>query len=458
MVRSALTAALSLPVSAAPLGTTPIHPQARTNPFPTPHNASGTVIPPNQAGRQQPPRPQHPHTAQLAKGPPTLPTAAPAQHAQHGPPPGTSTPATHGTGANHPSPAAAPPTAVAPTSTSLAAASGGSLAALIGLPLPTLPDTAQPLLSISAATVSDAAVPPPLPAPAAPTPSVPQPLTKVPAASPTAPTTTAAAASISGHHLLSTAAPQPARAALPSPQQPVQATVKPQAINPLHAAPVSGLPSTAAQPVVAQQLPYSSAQQQQLQAPALAAAGQAPPASGGQASLGGGQASLASGGQAPASGGQALAGGGQASASGGQHARPGVPAVVVPGGAGQQGAAGQGRASSGQSQVLVGDAVWQLASDVMAAGGTATTAAAVTTAAQQVRRLHAGTGLHLWYPHTCTLLEVVACLYSLETPHSCFLYSNGAQPSLSVLQSAAALLLNNNYNSYCTALRGKSNL
>ncbi|KAL3134959.1 Pharynx and intestine in excess protein 1 [Trebouxia sp. C0010 RCD-2024] len=386
MVRSALTAALSLPVSAAPLGTTPIHPQARTNPFPTPHNASGTVIPPNQAGRQQPPRPQHPHTAQLAKGPPTLPTAAPAQHAQHGPPPGTSTPATHGTGANHPSPAAAPPTAVAPTSTSLAAASGGSLAALIGLPLPTLPDTAQPLLSISAATVSDAAVPPPLPAPAAPTPSVPQPLTKVPAASPTAPTTTAAAASISGHHLLSTAAPQPARAALPSPQQPVQATVKPQAINPLHAAPVSGLPSTAAQPVVAQQLPYSSAQQQQLQAPALAAAGQAPPASGGQASLGGGQASLASGGQAPASGGQALAGGGQASASGGQHARPGVPAVVVPGGAGQQGAAGQGRASSGQSQVLVGDAVWQLASDVMAAGGTATTAAAVTTAAQQAKK------------------------------------------------------------------------
>lgn len=393
MVRSALTAALSLPVSPAPSGTTPSLPQARPNPSPTPHTASGSVTPPLQPRREEPPRPQLPHTAQLGKAP-TPPAAAPAQHAHHGHLPGTSTPAAHGAGPHHPS-----PVAMASTGTSLVGASGGSLAALIGLPLPVLPETTQPVLSASAAAVTGAAVPLLLPAPAAPTPSVPQPLNKLPVASPTAATAAAAAATIGGHHLSSKAAPQPAHAALPGQQQPVQAGVTPQAVTPLHAAPVFGLHSTAALPGVALQLPYSSAQQQQLQAPALAALSQAPPASGVQASLGVGQASSASGGQALIGSGQALAGGGQASASGGQHARPGVPAVKGPGGAGQQGAAGQGRASGGQSKALVGDAVWQLASDVMAAGGTATTAAAVTTAAQQVRGLHAVTGLQLLYPH-----------------------------------------------------------
>ena len=68
----------------------------------------------------------------------------------------------------------------------------------------------------------------------------------------------------------------------------------------------------------------------------------------------------------------------QQSASIAQIARAAAPAAraVAPG------APGQGRA--GDRKALVGEDVWQLASDVMAAGGTATTAAAVTTAAQQV--------------------------------------------------------------------------
>ncbi|KAA6418788.1 MAG: helicase SWR1 [Trebouxia sp. A1-2] len=45
---------------------------------------------------------------------------------------------------------------------------------------------------------------------------------------------------------------------------------------------------------------------------------------------------------------------------------------------------GPGQGAAGSRTATVGEDVWQLASDVMAAGGTATTAAAVTTAAQQV--------------------------------------------------------------------------
>ncbi|KAL0045752.1 hypothetical protein WJX82_003498 [Trebouxia sp. C0006] len=50
--------------------------------------------------------------------------------------------------------------------------------------------------------------------------------------------------------------------------------------------------------------------------------------------------------------------------------------------AGQQASSGAG----GTRTAAVGEDVWQLASDVMAAGGTATTAAAVTTAAQQAKK------------------------------------------------------------------------
>ncbi len=46
---------------------------------------------------------------------------------------------------------------------------------------------------------------------------------------------------------------------------------------------------------------------------------------------------------------------------------------------------GPGQGAGGTKTAAVGEDVWQLASDVMAAGGTATTAAAVTTAAQQVQ-------------------------------------------------------------------------
>ena len=390
MVRSALTTALSLPVSAAPSGTTPAAPSSHS------HTSSGMATRPLLPGHEQPSRPQTPHTAQIAK-PPTLPTAPPAQPA---PPLPTSTPAAQGTGGYVPSPAAVPPAGMASTNTSLAGASGGSLAALLSLPLPVLSESAQPVLSASAATVSAAAAgPQTLPSPAAVTPSVPQPLNTQLASSATA-ATAAAAATIGGSHLSSTAASQPALSALPGQQQPVQAGVSSlsQAVGSLHAAPVPGLHSTGAVPGVPLQLRYSSAQQQQLVAPTLATLSQAPPVSGGQALLAGGQASASSGqaslggrqvsaggGQVSTSGGQAPASGGQAAASSGQHARPGVPAAVGSGGAGQQGAAAPNRASSGQSKAVVGEEVWQLASDVMAAGGTATTAAAVTTAAQQVR-------------------------------------------------------------------------
>lgn len=64
------------------------------------------------------------------------------------------------------------------------------------------------------------------------------------------------------------------------------------------------------------------------------------------------------------------------------HARPFAPVAR----AGVLGVGiGQGAAGGAKMMAQVGEDVWQLASDVMAAGGTATTAAAVTTAAQQVQ-------------------------------------------------------------------------
>ncbi|KAL0041297.1 hypothetical protein WJX77_011458 [Trebouxia sp. C0004] len=64
-----------------------------------------------------------------------------------------------------------------------------------------------------------------------------------------------------------------------------------------------------------------------------------------------------------------------------QAARPFTPAAR----AGSAGV-GLGQGVKGSRTAAVGEDVWQLASDVMAAGGTATTAAAVTTAAQQAKK------------------------------------------------------------------------
>ena len=361
IVRSAITAALGLPVDAA---ATPGLAQART-PLPAPHTLPGTLRP-LQPGIREPPRPQTPHVAQFAKAP-TLPTAASAQPAA----PASSA------GQYASSISAAPAAGNTSTSSSLAAASGGSLAALIGQPLPMAPEAAQPVLSASAVASSSTAgltaASQPLSTPVAPR-SMPDPIAVPPSAvSAAAP---AASTSVATHHLLVSPMSQPALAALHDQQQQVQplsATF--QAGPPAQAPPtVNGTPPTSvpglhsssgAQPAAsAVALPYSSAQQQP-QAPV--SAGLSRPQSGVQTSMNGGQALV----------------------SGGQQRQAGLPTAVRPVGPGQQGAAGQGRASSGQQTASVGDDVWQLASDVMAAGGTATTAAAVTTAAQQVRHSHA---------------------------------------------------------------------
>lgn len=98
--------------------------------------------------------------------------------------------------------------------------------------------------------------------------------------------------------------------------------------------------------------------------------------------------------QAPADIGQGLPSTGQSLPISGQPGRAGMQAVGPIG----TGAAGQGRAVGPYNKAPVGDETWQLASDVMAAGVTATTVSAVTTAAQQVRAFAdisvSGTGSH----------------------------------------------------------------
>ena len=367
MVRSALTAALGLPVDAA--ATTGLA-QART-PLPAPPTLPGTMRP-LQPGTREPPRLQAPHVAQVAKAP-TFPTAASPQPAA----PASSA------GQYASSTSAAPAAGNASTSSSLAAASGGSLAALIGQPLPMAPDAAQPVLPASAVVPSSTAgltaASQPLSTPANAPRSVPEPIAASPSAAPAAaPAASTSVAPVATHHLVGLPSSQPALPASSDQQQQVQPLgVTFQAGPPSQAPPtVKGSPATSipglhsssgAQPAAsAVALPYSSAQQQP-QAPVSAGLSQPPPGSSLQASVNGGQAV----------------------ASGGQQRQAGLPTAVRPVGPAHQGAAGQGRASSGQQIAPVVDDVWQLASDVMAAGGTATTAAAVTTAAQQVRHSHA---------------------------------------------------------------------
>ena len=364
MVRSAITAALGLPVDAA-ASRSPA--QART-PLPAPHTLPGSMRP-LQPGAMEPPRPQAPHIAQAPKAP-NFPTAAIA-------PPASSV------GQYASSTSAASVAGNASTSSSLATASGGSLAALIGQPLPMASDATQPVMPASAvapsSTAGITAASQPLSTPTMAPHSVPQPIAALPSAVPAAtPAASTSVAPAAAHHPSASPASQPALAASRVQQQRMQplgvalhAGPSSQAlpsVTGLQATPVPGLPSSSrplpAASVVA--LPYSSAQQQP-QTPVSSGLSQPQPGSSVQTST---------------SGGQALA-------SEGQQRQAGLPNVVRPAGPHQQEAAGQGRATSGQQKAPVGDDVWQLASDVMAAGGTATTAAAVTTAAQQVRQLHA---------------------------------------------------------------------
>ncbi len=64
---------------------------------------------------------------------------------------------------------------------------------------------------------------------------------------------------------------------------------------------------------------------------------------------------------------------------------------------------GPGQGVGGTRTTAVGKDVWQLASDVMAAGGTATTAAAVTTAAQQVQLATMTQSALVSFPRVCRI-------------------------------------------------------
>ena len=381
MVRSAITAALGLPFDAA---ATTAPTQARPA-LPAPQTLPGTPRPLQPAARE-PPRPQAPHVAQVATAP-TFPTAASAQPAA----PASSA------GQYASSTSAASVAGNASTSSSLAAASGGSLAALIGQPLPMASDAAQPAVPASAVAPSSAAG---LLAASQPLPSltiaphiIPQPVAAsaslVPGAAPAASTSIAP---VGTHHQSATSLSQPALAVSGVQQQLVQplnvglqAGSPPQAppsVSGLQATPTPGLPSSSGSLPAASAvgLPYSPAQQQP-QTPVSAGLSQPPHGSNVQTS----------------------ANGGPALPSGGQPRQAGFVSAVRPVGPGQQGAVGQGRATGGQQKAPVGDDVWQLASDVMAAGGTATTAAAVTTAAQQVNHLRAVTTLrHVLCRHAQT--------------------------------------------------------
>lgn len=328
LVRSAITAI----TASSTTGTA----QAHTT-LPAPQAS----ITPLQTGAREPSRPQGPQVAQVA----TVPTAQPAPSA-----------ASAG--------AAAPLAGNVSASSGLVAASGGSLAALLAQPLPMASDAqlaAEATVPASAAaTGSTVAASQPL---STSTVALLQPVAAASAVSAFAP----AAAPVAIHHQSSSPAlavprdqqqqTQPRPVAGPAPQGPL-------AVGGMQATPVPGLHSSSsalpAAPAVV--LPYSSAQPT--------------PASAGHNSL------------LPGSSVQPSANSGNQGV--GQQAQAGLPTAVQPVGPGLQGAIVQGRASSGQQKALVGDDIWRLASDVLAAGGTATTVAAVTTAAQQVRHSYAG--------------------------------------------------------------------
>ena len=334
LVRSAITAGSAT-------GTA----QAHTT-LPAPQALTG-VITPLQPGGREPPRPQAPQVAQVATVP-TVPTAQPA-------------PSAGSAGGSAASSSAAALAGNVSTSAGLVAANGGSLAALLAQPLPMDAQSgAEAMLPASAAATGITAASQPLSTSAVAPHSVLQPVAAAPAAS-------ASAAAVATHRpspLAALAAPrdqqqqtQPRSVADPAPQAPL-------AVGGMQATPVPGLHSSSsawpAAPAVV--LPYSSAQQ------TSASAGHSLPPPGSSV-------------QSSANSGQAFQGVGQ---------QAGVLTAVRPVGPGLQGATALGRAASGQQKAIVGDDIWRLASNVLAAGGTATTVAAVTTAAQQVRHSYAG--------------------------------------------------------------------
>ena len=393
MVRSALTAALSLVPEAAP-ASVPSSSSVQPRPAlsaPHSHPAPAGVVRPTQSKAGTPVPPQANPIPQVAKAP-SLPTVWTTQ-----------LPAGHSSARANAAHASSSSTAAV----SAAAAGSGqapassSLTALLGQPLPHSPNKSQPAVTTAAVQPGAPAAPATAAAglaaaasngarPAA-TPqlsSINTPQQVYTAAAATAATAAFPAATpavSTAHAALAHGQPQHVSSAVP------QAVANPQAA----AAPVSVLPgvlaaglhSSVAMPAVP--VLHTSAQQGQPPHLSATAAAHLPAmahASHAQSAASSGPA-LASSGPAIPSVGLATASGSLATPSVGQPARVGMPAVGRPLGPGQVGAAGQGRMQVRQ-RALVGDDVWQLASDVMAAGATATTAAAVTTAAQQVSPWH----------------------------------------------------------------------
>lgn len=316
--------------------------QARTT-LPVPQTSTG-VITPLQLGAREPPRPQGPQVAQVAAAP-TVPTAQLA-------------PSAGSAGGSATSGSAAP-------LAGNASRNGGSLAALLAQPLPMASDAAEAILPISAspAATGSTAASRPLSTSAVALHGELQPAAAAPAAS-------TSAAPVATH--AQQRQPQPRPVAGPAPQGSL-------AVGGMQATLVPGLHnrSSALPAASAVALPYSSAQQ------TPASAGHSLPL--------------------PGSSVQPSANSGQPFLGVGQQPQAGVATAVRPVGAGLPGATVLGRAGSGHQKALVGEDVWGLASDVLAAGGTATTVAAVTTAAQQVRHSYASTACqHLWYNRSDT--------------------------------------------------------
>jgi hypothetical protein len=105
----------------------------------------------------------------------------------------------------------------------------------------------------------------------------------------------------------------------------------------------------------------------------------------------------------------------------GTAAAPQAARAIAPAARAGSAGVGPGQGAGGSRTAAVGEDVWQLASDVMAAGGTATTAAAVTTAAQQVQLANRMQSALVSFPTLCR----IACSNYIRW------YASSASPVLS---------------------------
>ena len=370
MVRSAITAALGLPLDAVPGS----HPTA---PRPSPPTFNSNPLQPAGAPSQQP----HPMAAAQAARPPSCMTTATAFGA--------------GGGIN-----------IAPRPAGQQASSVSSLTALIGQPLPPASQPPAHPTSTPASSPATAAVAPVL-AHSTSTPAV--------ATVPTAAVATMAAFSSAtgqaptGNVSVGVSRPMPAVPQATMPQMPpgasAVATTGSQLTNAAataahHSATAPGVPSMSA--AALSQPPTSTAG---VRLPAVAA----PQLSSTSAGLGGeppqpGIVPLpvtVSAARGPTPGSRNIlltptmlppqpstavsTSVGQQQQVSGTAAAPQAARAFAPAAWAGSAGVGPGQGAGGTRTAAVGEDVWQLASDVMAAGGTATTAAAVTTAAQQVQ-------------------------------------------------------------------------